>query len=132
MRGEEKANYLGVIEKKIMASIKEAAWDEVGLHVDELRQKLLEAPPSKASVNWNAPAEPLGVAGLPEARLAWGVAEASGPEWMAQVPTSSGLLGDLHGRSAGLVHVSGQQAAFFDFRTAWPAKTFTRPCASCW
>src|SRR4051812_1080708 len=76
MRGEEKANYLSVIEKKVMASIKEAAWDEAGALAEELGRKLLESPPSKADSNWNRSAQPLSLAGQPEKSLAWGVAEA--------------------------------------------------------
>ena len=115
MRGEEKANFLSVLDKKVLASIKAAAWDEVLGQVDELRQALAESEPSRAERNWNPAAAPQALSVLqPEKKLGWAVAEGYGDGGLwADLPTASGLLGDKHARSLDLVRLDGEGLTFF-------------------
>src|SRR5688572_15727645 len=117
MRGEEKANYLGVIDKKIITSIKEGAWAEIGGHIAAIRTWLAGADPSKSDKNWNPEGSPQIPAGNPEKRLALAVAEGfGGGEFMAGLPNSLGLSGDHAERGLDLVKVSGQELCFFEFK----------------
>src|SRR5665213_351758 len=121
MRGEEKSNYLPVIDKQVIGALKEASWDQVGVVLGELRQTVLDAEPSKADQNWNAPAKPLPLSATqPEKRLGWAVAEGYGlgdpGGWLADVPTAAGLLGDKLGRSLDLLRLDGEGVSFFAFK----------------
>ncbi len=115
---EEKAHFLSEMDKQVMVAIKAADWDQVGAHLEELRQAILKAEASKADANWNAPAVPLALsATLPEKRLGWAIAEGYGGDpWLADIPSSSGLLGDKLGRSLDLVHLDGEAVQLFVFK----------------
>jgi len=118
VRAEDNRHALTVMDKELMAALKASAWDEVGEQVGAMRQALLEAEPSKADTNWNAPAVPLALsATLPEKRLGWAIAEGQGGDpWLADIPTNLGLLGDKHGRSLDLVHVEWDGVNFYAFK----------------
>jgi hypothetical protein len=118
MRGEEKSNYLAVMDKQVMAALKAADWDQVGRHLSEMRQAILDSGPSKADSNWSAPSQPLPLsATLAEKRLGWAIAEGYGGEpWLADILTGAGLLGDKLGRSLDLLHLDGEGVTFFAFK----------------
>lgn len=107
-----------MLEKQIMAALKAAAWDDVGAHVEAMRQAILNGEASKADSNWNAPATPLALsATLPEKRLGWAIAEGQGGDpWLADIPTGVGLLGDKLGRSLDLVHLEWDAVNFYAFK----------------
>jgi hypothetical protein len=118
MRGEEKSNYLAVMDKQIMAALKAADWDQVGLYLGDMHQALLDADPSKADANWNATGQPLPLsATLAEKRLGWAIAEGYGEDrWLADIPTGVGILGDKLGRSLDLVQLDGEAVTFYAFK----------------
>lgn len=117
MRGEEKANYLGVIDKKIISSIKEGAWTEVGAHIAGIKKWLSELEPSKSDKNWKPDGNQIAPAGQPEKKLALAVAEGFvGGEFMAELPTALGLGGNKDLRGVDLARVSGQELYVFEFK----------------
>jgi hypothetical protein len=110
-------NALNVADKKLMAAIKAAAWDQVTGLLAELRQQVASAAPSRAAVNWNASADPRALAaGHPGKLVALAVAEGH-PDggFEALVPTAWGLLGDSS-RCLELVKVTGLELNFFEFK----------------
>lgn len=117
MRGEDKANFLSVVDKAIVAAVKAGAWAEIAGQVEELKEAVGGASPSKADMNWRPPTEISAAAAvLAEKKLAWAVAEGyQFAAFFGDVPTSTGLLGDK-GRSLDLVQVSEQGLGFYDFR----------------
>jgi hypothetical protein len=120
VRAEERSHYLALMDKQVMGALKAADWDQAGTWLQEMRQAVLDAEPSKADSNWNAPAQALALsATLPEKRLAWAVAEGyGGAPWLADIPTGAGLLGDKPGRSVDLAQVDGEGVRFFAFKVA--------------
>lgn len=118
MRGEDKANYLALMDKRIIAAIKDGAWDEVAACVGELQAAIGGAVASRADRNWSRPAELQALALVqPEKKLAWAVGEGHQSEdFLGDVPTCLGLLGENKERSLELVQAVGQELAFYAFK----------------